>query len=353
MKALLCTLCVAGAQAQGLRQELLLHVQHGAHAVWAQTRWEGQGARLELEAQARQGEGRELRLGEAWWQQGRVRLGRQRFAWGLTDTVSPSDLLNPRDWRELSRPAKRPLWAASWQQDGLQGVLARAEPARLAQGAWAFPLPSGLRAEQPVAPDSRAQAALRWQGRWGEQEISLLAYRGHSHAPRFELQGARVTAQHERLTALAASWLRPLDGRSLLRTELGRFWGQRSAPFTQWVLSLDREWSLGEGSVYALLQTQRSVGAAPALGVDLRRALDRHALARLQYRHDAGWQLQLEAVLRSDSRFTRLSACRPLGGALELEAGAQLRGGRAGGPSAFWANGSDPHRLFLRLRWLG
>lgn len=350
MRALLLGVCVAGAQAEGLRHELLLQAQSGAQAAWAQTRWEGQGARLELEAQAREGEGRELRLGEAWWQQGALRLGRQRLAWGLTDTVSPSDLLNPRDWRDLSRPVKRPLWAASWQRGSWQAVLARAEPARLARGAWAFPLPPGLQAEQPAAPESRGQAALRWQARWAGQEATLLAYRGHSHAPRFELQGPRLSARHERLTAVAASWLRPLDGRSLLRAELGRFWGAQSAPFTQWVLSVDREWSLGEGSVYALLQTQRSHGAEPALGLDLRRALDRHGLMRLQYRHDEGWQLQLEAVLRRDSHFTRLSASRPLGGALELEAGAQFIGGRAGG---FWANWRGQDRWFLRLRWVG
>ncbi|MBB5204942.1 hypothetical protein HNQ51_002261 [Inhella inkyongensis] len=361
--ALLLLLCSLGANAQTLRHEVQLQAARDMHELQAQSRadWSGESirARAEAELSWRESQGHELRLGEAWLQTdtalGTLRAGRQRFQWGLTDTVSPGDLINPRDWRDLTRPRKRPLAALSLQHaSGLQAVLARADHAELPNGAWAFPLPPGLSLERPATPDAKAQAALRWQGRMGDQEWSALAYRGHSHAPQFALAGHQLVARHERLSAFSLGHLRPLDGSSLLRAELGHFRGEHGQRFTQAVLSVDREWATDEGSIYLLLQTQRSRGAQPAVGLDLRRALDGQWLARLQHRSDSGRQVQAEFVGGSGqggrTGLLRLGWSQPLSGALELELGAQALWGRG---AAFWAPWARNDRLFARLRWVG
>ena len=185
----------------------------------------------------------------------------------------------------------------------------------------------------------------------GDQEWSALAYRGHSHAPQFALQGQQLQARHERLSAFSLGHLRPLDGRSLLRAELGHFRGERGNRFTQAVLSVDREWATDEGSIYLLLQAQRSRGAKPELGIDLRRALDGQWLARLQHRSDTGRQLQAEFVGGGgQGGLLRLGWSLPLSGAIELELGAQSLWGRSPG---FWANWAGNDRVFARVRWVG
>lgn len=85
----------------------------------AETRWQQQMSwkqadeqqwRLELEGLWRARGVQEARLGQAFYRhrQGgwQWTVGRQVHDWSVTDTVSPSDLLNPRDWRDPTRSRK-------------------------------------------------------------------------------------------------------------------------------------------------------------------------------------------------------------------------------------------------------
>ncbi|MGM9514320.1 hypothetical protein ACS5PK_08720 [Roseateles sp. DB2] len=356
----------------------------------SQLQWQGepqagplpQSARLELALQARTGAAgfAEARIGEAWlqWQHGawQARLGRQHLAWAVTDTVSPLDALQMRDWRTLHDPQRRPLAALllhreAAQADGLSWDLVLADGrtrALLPNGPWQSPLPSGLHLEEARHGERPVAVALRAQHRVGDTEFSWLAYRGHSQAPAARLQVGdgmpRLQPFHDRLDLLGLGLVSPVAEASLLRLELVRH-RQRQAPdFTQLVLSLDHEFYdlLGRGSsLYGLVQGQWSRVGHPGAGVlpdwpDLRRVLDQRLLTRWDYRPDDSgrWQAGIEAVLAlgrtagGREHLLKLRSSWRLGSGAEMEAWALLMGGA---PDSFWGRHAGQDRLGLSLRW--
>lgn len=356
----------------------------------SQLQWQGapqaaplpQSARLALTLQARAGADgfAEARLGEAWlqWQHGawQARLGRQHLAWAVTDTVSPLDALQMRDWRTLHDPQRRPLTALLLHREARQAgslswdlVLADGRTrALLPSGPWQSPLPTGLLVEELRPGERPVAVALRAQHRVGATEISWLAYRGHSQAPAARLQLGpglpRLQPFHDRLDLLGLGLVSPVAEGSLLRLELARH-RQRQAPdFTQLVLSLDHEFYdlLGRGSsLYGLVQGQWSHAGRPGAAVlpdwpDLRRVLDQRLLTRWDYRPDDSgrWQAGVEAVLAlgraagGREHFLKLRSSWRLGSGAEVEAWALLLGGT---PDSFWGRHAGQDRLGLSLRW--
>ncbi|MBH9552711.1 hypothetical protein [Inhella gelatinilytica] len=357
----------SGQREAGLRAqwEWETNAQDGSNQSWVRQ------ARLRVDAQARQGQGTGLRLGEVWLQGEAVgagapraggswqwRLGRQVWAWALTDTVSPGDLVNPRDATDPTRPVHRALWGGTvrWQSGAaeLEALLARSEAAPLPHGAWAMPLPPGLVWAQPASPGGLLALRARWRTAEGA-EWRWVAAHGPSVAPVLSATPNGLQAWQPRQHSLVLQALRPLDGQSFIRAELARFWkganGESGgAAFTQWVLSVDREWAWGEGSVYGLLQWQDSRGERSSLGPDLRRALDGQWLGRLQWRGDDGRQLQLEAVGRRGESLLRIAWIQSWAGQWETEAGWQAVEGRSG---QFWHAWAVNDGAYVRLRWRG
>ena len=333
--------------------------------------------RAQFEAQAQHDEsGSRLQWAQAWvgqelgaWS---WRLGRQRFDWAVLDTTSPADLINPRDWSDLSRPRKLTRPALSLRHDGassLELVLAPpAEAARLPQGVWASPLPEGVRLAAGER-STRWSAALRWSAREGAQEFSLLGYHGESYAPMARLLpsvegGATLQPSQDALDALCAGWVRPLMAGSLLRAEAAVLRHRHSQSLLQWGLSVDHEWLSPwrhDDSLYLLLQWQseQEIGnTRPALPGwwDFRRVFARQWLMRLQYRpaEDSPWLLGLEGSLKPEGgrldaeHFLRLTLRYqwPSGAALEL--GAQ---GLHGPRQSFWGGHERRDALSLTLNW--
>ncbi|MDT8997905.1 hypothetical protein RQP53_01295 [Paucibacter sp. APW11] len=336
--------------------------------------------RLRLQAEARHSDaGDQASVGEAYLahQQGRWswRLGRQRFEWAITDTVSPSDLLNARDWRDLSRPQKLARTAFSLRQDSgdssLEWVLApRAAPSELPAGVWAQPLPPGLSQAPVDAGNSRWTTALRWSARLDEQEFSLVAFHGQSYAPMASLAAAAdgrgwlLQPRQDGMDALSLGLTRPLWSGSLLRAEAALLNHQRSQRFAQWVISIDHERFApfaADDSLYLLLQLQgeRLIGErrdAPAGWWDFRRVFANSLMTRLQYKpgEQSRWQWALEANWRprqggtASEHFARMSLTRQLGEGLQLELSATSIGGP---PASFWGSYARQDRLSLALQW--
>lgn len=307
-------------------------------------------------------------LGEAYYRYDRdnwrITVGRQRFDWATTDTVSPSDLLNPRDWSDITRVRKLAVPALSLRVgDGtaLELVLTPGGQSILPQGRWQTALPAGVtRAAQDKAG---SQAAARLSGNWWQTDLSLVAYRGPSYAPAAALDlsatGARLRPYYDEVHAISAGLAREVFEGSVLRAEWGRFKQQRGDDFDQWVTSLDREFTglLGRrDSLYVLAQFQseqrRREGQNLPGWWDFRRVFNNSLMARAQYSpgDDGRWQLLLEGTWQRTTRqrYTRLVLKHRLAPALEAELGVASIAGQAG---SFWGSYAPSNQAFVALHW--
>ena len=87
-------------------------------------------------------------------------LGKQVFDWSVTDTVSPTDSLNPRDWTDIIEWERIGVPAASvtvGNDTYLQFVAAMFSVSRLPEESWTGDLPVEMDEEGRGAP----QLALR------------------------------------------------------------------------------------------------------------------------------------------------------------------------------------------------
>ncbi|NJM44508.1 MAG: hypothetical protein HC858_12065, partial [Brachymonas sp.] len=312
-------------------------------------------------------------LREAWYRvqsgQWQVTTGLQIFDWSVTDTISPSDLLNPRDWRDVTRPRKQPLPALAIRREGEHGFEWVLSPggrsAQLPQGAWQQPLPAGLSLADPVYAKSHMQTALRYTHQWAGTDLSAVAYRGHAYSPTtrlsFDSKGhTYLQPTHDRLDTLSFGATRQIAAGSIARAELARFRQQGSASFVQAVLSIDHEFSgmlNKQDSLYALLQWQadRNMGQAPATlpgSYDFRRLFNRQFLTRLQYKPNDSerWQFNLEASLdpKGQQGFMRSSVKHRVNDQLEAEFGWLHLHGSTG---SFWGQYAANKRLSFSLNW--
>jgi hypothetical protein len=332
------------------------------------------GQSLQLSARLernRVGEHHEVQ--EAWWrmQQGvaDIRLGWQVFHWATTDTVSPSDLFNPRDWRDPTRPRKRAVPALSVQIEGehhWQAVVARAETVSLLpQQAWQQSMPVALPVAAARHASNAAQAALRYTSNWRGTDVNALVYRGHSYAPLAQLglmsTGlSQIEPLHDRLNAVALGFTRQVAVGTLLRGEWAALRHAQTQSFTQAAVSLDHEWAdllQRQDSLYLLVQYQADRNISPARialpgSFDVRRIFDRQWLARLQYkpRGDERWLAMLESSLdpQRRQRFSRASVLHRPTDALQLELGWIGVRGESG---SFWGQYRAQSRWFVQASW--
>jgi hypothetical protein len=325
-------------------------------------------ARLE---RSRHGEQHEMQ--EAWWRLQQdamdIRLGWQVFNWATTDTVSPGDVFNPRDWRDPTRPRKRAVPALSVQIESehqWQAVLGHAQTVSLLPAhAWRQSAPVPLQNAAPRYASDATQAALRYTSNWRGTDVNALLYRGHAYAPLAQLGATpaglpQIEPQHDRLNAVALGFTRQVAVGTLLRAEWVTFKHAQTQSFTQAAINLDHEWAdilQRQDSLYLLAQYQadRNIGATrPALpgSFDVRRIFDRQWLARLQYkpRGDERWLMMLETSLdpQRRQRLSRASVQHRPTDALQLELGWI---GVRGDPGSFWGQYGAQSRWFVQASW--
>lgn len=351
----------------------------GSHE--AETRWQqqldarqadDQQWRLELEGLWRARGVQEGRLGQAFYRhrQGpwQWTVGRQVHDWSITDTVSPSDLLNPRDWRDPTRPRKIALPSLSLRHTQDEGQLALvispgATASRLPDGVWAPSLPPGIDLLPVQHASQQAQLGLRWTAQALGGDSSVVLYRGHSPAPTAvwsQTAAGQPALQplQDRLDALALGHTRELGEHTLLRLEWGRHQARRSDSFSQWVAGIEQSLDgPGGDGLRLILQWQgehavRRSPDAPAGWWNFRRLFNHQLLARIQQQVDdpEAWRLSLEGSWKPGERqhLIRIEAQRRLGKPLEITLGAVAI---AGAPETFWGQYRHLSRWTASLLW--
>lgn len=376
MAALVAASSQAGAQQHG---ELLIWLAATPHADGspAELRWThetgGSIAGLEWlvepELLLRRGQaverGLHLRrahvaaVGDAW----QVRAGRQLFDWSQTDTISPADMLNPRDWSDITRIRKLPVTALSARYGNRASIEAvwipHQQQSTLPARDW---LPPPVAAMLSPAQDhaTGSQSGLRVAGNWKQADLSVVWFRGHSVAPHVRLSdGPSLRASYLPLQAFALTMAKQIGAANVVRAEVARYRQQGAPGYLRYVMSLDQEWAdvLSDGdTLYGILQYAGSTqpdSAVNALGwPDFNRVLERSAMFKLNYDlgSDQRRVLELSGVYntqRHDSLW-QASWQQRVGNAMTVTiAGLAMRGK----DDSFWGRVRGNRRVSLAVGW--
>jgi hypothetical protein len=292
----------------------------------------------------------------------RLRAGKQIFDWSVTDTVSPSDNISPRDlsdpleWERLGAPAVD----LRLGRDSFVEVvyLPLFTSSRLPTGRWAPVLPPNVTLGEAETDRSDWQAAARMGTVLEGCDIGLSAYKGKSYSPGFEVrqEGSQVKAipvfQDEAVYSLSGA--KEIAGYTM-RVEIGYFDQDGADDFVQYVVGLDREWGQvfnPRDAFYILVQYANEIlvqsdEANPGGNLDFRRIFDNALLYTVRY----SFSEHVMVKVRGSRGFSKGdSFLEPsLGwqqGAWELNAGLDLL---SGPPETFFGGYSHNDRGFLRL----
>jgi hypothetical protein len=297
------------------------------------------------------------------WQ---VRAGKQVFDWSATDTISPADLINPRDWSDITRVRKLAVPALSVRYGYQTSVewlwLPRQQVSYLPAGAWLPPSVSALlQGAQQRAREG--QQGVRLNGNWRQTDWSLVCYRGHSTAPDLALtagaQGPALQAFYQGLHAQALTLARQVSDKNMMRMEVAHYKQANGVNFVQYVLGGDQEFGdlLHDGdALYALLQYADSTQHGTlrnALGwPDFRRVLERNVQVKLSYDPQSDRRQLVELTgttnrIMHDS-YWQLSYQRRLASGLSVTAGLGIASGPDG---SFWGQYRDQRRATLQWNW--
>ena len=311
-----------------------------------------------------------LRLQQAYIgyraEQWQLRVGKQVFDWSQTDTISPADLLNARDWSDITRVRKLGVPALSLRYGNQTSVewvwIPSPSVSMLPAGPWLPGAVASLLSPQQQRPDG-GETALRLVGNWQQTDLSLIWYRGHSKAPDLALhaapQGAALQAYYPDLQAQVLTLARQVGAQNIARLELARYRQSGGVDFLEYVASIDQELSgvaNDADTLYFLLQAADSndrASARNALGwPDFRRVLERNVQFKASYDpHSNRHQLfELTGTWNrgAHDRYWQLSYQRRLGEHLSATLGLAVASGRA---DTFWGAYRDTNRVYLNWVW--
>ncbi len=294
-----------------------------------------------------------------------MKLGWQQFDWSLADSISPADLLNPRDFSDITRVTKRALPALSlqWQwQRPLQLVVHSYTPAAvLPADSFALPQTPGVLLNAAEPKQNNLSYGLRWSGNDAGIDWFVLGYKGHNYAPSADLVPTeaqpRIQVFHDKLQQLSFGLTSPVAENSLFRAELARVWQFQGDDYWQWVVSLEQEWFgllTGQELWSVLLQWADEKVAKQGTELpgwtDFRRMFQHNLMLRLSYDPDGGAELQtvleLSSDLAAESRYLKLYQHQRLNDQWQLQVGTQQFFGTAAG---VWGLYQDKDRLYLQL----
>lgn len=370
--------------------------QHGELSIWqaaapgmpAEWRWtheasgtlsDGLAWQLVPQLQLRQ---QQASGGSAWWNNGdhppaaslqraylayltgdwQLRAGKQIFDWSQTDTISPADLLNPRDWSDLTRVRKLAAPAVSVRygsQTSVEAVwLPRQQASYLPQAGWMPEAAAALLAPRQQAGGGD-QAGVRVAGNWMQTDWSAVVYRGHSIAPSLALApGPSLQPYYQPLRAVAMTLARQVNDSQIARVEVARY-RQPNGNFIQYVASLDKEsgdWLHDGDTLYTIVQyagsTQRA-NAVDALGwPDFRRVLEHSLMFKASYdRHSDQrrvWELSGVWNTQAHDSYWRMSWQERVGDAVTVTVAGTSMHGQA---HSFWGRYAGNDQVTLQVSW--
>ncbi|MGR5149496.1 hypothetical protein ACQKP8_23490 [Photobacterium alginatilyticum] len=288
-------------------------------------------------------------------------IGRQYVDWRVTDTISVADVWAPRDFSDvldpqsLALPALRWRWFGSLQLDMIYSP--EFSPSRLPTGIWqqeAIPL---------LPQDSsavREQLGMRISRNWRQQDLAIYGYRGYGYSPAARLETGGIRPYYERQHILGGTWVSPLDGSALLRSEIGYVWQENSDDYLQWVLALEKEFFevLGEQDHWLLLlQTanEKVMRAGEQLPgwVDFRRVFRDNLMGRISWDPQGDEELQLIMEWSIDTanngQYWELSTKRRLNDYASISLSWQQL---SGSEQSFWGRYNDRDRVGVSVMWV-
>lgn len=314
-------------------------------------------------------------LREAYYEEAisnlRVRLGKQIFEWGMTDTVSPGDNLNPRDFLDFVRARDKvgiPSLSLKYGNDTfIEGVYVPwLTPSKLPTGnqRWSRDLPSGIIAGQPEnQSDYKPQYAARIGSNFSGYDFGASVYNGYSYSPFYELKPtspstARLAAVYNRQSVYAVALAKSLDT-YVIRSEIGYFDQKNASDFVQYVVGVDREWVgifFEDDTFYALVQYADSTvtNQVPTLPdtFDLRRVLDNCLMAKIKYSPTDSkiWEFGIEGSynLRDHDWLLTPSVAKKINDELNIKLSADLLGGPA---DSFFGGYKKNDRIAITATW--
>ncbi len=302
-----------------------------------------------------------------------MRIGKQIFDWSVTDTVSPSDNISPRDWTDILEYERVGAPAISlrfgYETYAELAVIPWQTPSKLPSsgGRWERDLPSGLipGEQEPLGRD-HGQVSLRAGAGLKGFDLGAVYYRGYSFSPSFTLWPAPpgssgwlvlvpVTRFQEVYAASVASSWSVFN----LRAEAGFFKQREEDDFVQFVLGIDREW---EGlfdatdSLYILLQyaDERVTQHDSPVGfptIDFRRVLNDALMIKTSYSFDSErrWTIKVEGsynLSEGDSFVEPALVWRQ--SSYEVEAGVDIL---SGGKNTFFGGYGGNDRLYSKVTY--
>ncbi len=232
----------------------------------------------------------------------RIRTGKQIFEWSVTDTVSPSDNLNPRDWLDFVKVRDKigvPSTSLKFGNDTfIETVFVPwLTNSRLPSGTqrWSKELTANidyLPAKDYM--DYEPQFGTRIGTNINGFDLGASYYEGFSYSPHYQLlptssTTARLRPIHHSEKVIATTMAKSL-GVYNLRSEVGYFEQKTSDNFLQVVVGVDREWTdvwNETDSLYVLLQSSKSFITKDHNSVagtyDFRRVLDDAIMCKIKY----------------------------------------------------------------------
>lgn len=297
--------------------------------------------------------------GEDW----QLRAGRQLFDWSQTDAVSPADLLNPRDWSDITRVRKLAVPALSARYGSgtsMEAVwLPRQTQSTLPTASW-LPAPAAALLARAQETAHGPQWALRAAGNWHQTDWSAVWYRGEQVAPDLRLDaGPRLQPFYRPLRALALTAARQVGEANVVRAEVAHYSESGKGNYLRYVASIDQELSdvANDGdTLYGIVQYAGSSQPGSVFNTlgwpDFQRVLEHSVMFKLNYdaHSDQRTVLEVSGVFNTKGHDSlwQASIQQRIGSATTLTlAGLTMRGGER----SFWGGLRSNRRLSLQLSW--
>lgn len=289
-------------------------------------------------------------------------VGKQIFDWSVTDVISPSDNINPRDWIDVTQ----------WERIGLPALqlhygdmtfwefvyLPQPSPSRLPRGRWAYDIPDDLLYAKPSAPNgSYDQFAARVGTNVNNWDLGLSWYHGHAYNPATNIRPPNIIApNYVREDVVATSVVGEVGKGVMARGEIGYFRQHRNDDFIQLVAGLERAWNnvlretdeLNVTVQYADEITVKKVSDKSLRHFDMRRASSGTASLRLQYTLDDARRVavQLEGGYNINKDSYAKASIKLRHKNVEFEAGVEIVSG--GASNTLWGGWQHNDRAFVQ-----
>jgi hypothetical protein len=300
----------------------------------------------------------------------RARIGKQLFDWSVTDTISPSDNINARDWTDV----------IEFERVGVPAIDLRAGRntyAELVYIPWFTPSklpPIGDRWDRELAPGllrgaqdtpgmNNGQLSIRGGISIGGFDIGAVYYRGYSYSPAYRIAPLALELLQliptYRLEDVYSGSIAFSLGEFNFRGELGYFDQRDDENFFQYAAGIDREWSgilRLDDSLYWLIQYADDVvtkhrDPSSISFFDFRRVLDNCITTKVSYSLDATkeWTIKIEGAVNlgeSDVYIEPALIWRKR--SVEFELGFDIM---AGNRDTFWGGYRDNDRIYSKLTY--